>query len=50
MFGLPRARLDDARREAAASAFVRQKEADGAGADDQDIGIESGRCMAPKRG
>ena len=39
VFGLPRARLDDARREAAPSAFVRQKEADGASADDEDIGI-----------
>ena len=39
MLRLPRARLHDARREAAPRALVREKEADRPGADDQDIEI-----------
>jgi hypothetical protein len=43
MLGLPGARLDDARRETAPRALVREKEADRPGTDDQDVDI--GLCQ-----
>ena len=39
VLGLPDARLDDARRETAPRALVREKKADRPGADDQDVDI-----------